>query len=213
VLRLGCGGCLTVLLLLALVGAGGWAVVQAARVPEFAGTPVSAADGLRAQQKIFDLLRGSRGGRSTSVTLSEREVNAFLSRHVSDLGNLKIRDLAVRLPTDGRADLAGRLPLGDLLTVAPLSALRAILPAGWVDHDVWLTMRTRVTLEGGPGTRDRRHVRLDVERFWLGRLPLPELMARVLLDPSALRMLRAPVPQTIDGLRVEPGRLVIQAAT
>jgi hypothetical protein len=147
------------------------------------------------------------------VALSEREVNAFLSRHLSDAADMPFRNPAVRLPGDGRAEIAGQIPVRDLLNVPPLSALAAILPAAWLDHPVWLALRARVTLEGGDGPREGRHIRLDVERFWVGRLPLPQLMLRVLLDPTALRLLRWPVSRAIDGLRVEPGRLVVQSAS
>jgi hypothetical protein len=87
------------------------------------------------------------------------------------------------------------------------------LPTAWLDQPIWLSLRTRVTLEASDGQRDRRHLRLDVEGFWLGRLRLPEFMLRVLLDPAALRMLRWPVPSTIEGLRIEPGRLTVQSAS
>ena len=52
-----------------------------------------------------------------------------------------------------------------------------------------------------------------VERFWLGRLPMPEVMLRVLLDPAALRVLRSPIAETIESIRIEPGRLIIQAGS
>jgi hypothetical protein len=171
------------------------------------------ADGLKAQQKIFDVLRRSGGGRPHTATLSERELNAFLSRHLVETADLPFRRFAVRLPSDGRADIAGQLASRHLLGVWPLSALNGVLPAAWLDRGLWIVTRTRVTLEGGGGARDRRHLRLDVEQCWLGRLPLPEFMLRVLLEPGTLRFLRAPMPEAIDGIRVEPGRLVIQSAS
>ena len=79
--------------------------------------------------------------------------------------------------------------------------------------DDWLSIRARVTLDGTGGIREPRRLRIDVERFWLGRLPLPEPMLRVLLDPAALRLLRSPIPEAINGLRIEPGRLVIQSGS
>ena len=209
--RLGCFGCLTLLGLAALLGGGAWATAQALRAPDFAGTPIAAADGLRAQQKIFDVVRRAGSGRPHTVALTERELNAFLGRHLAETADMPLRHLAVRLPTDGHAEIAGQLPLRQLLGVAPFSTLAGVLPPGWLDRGVWLTLRTRATLEGA-GARDRRYLRLDVERFWLGRLPLPELMLRILLDPGALRLLRSPMPDAIEGLRIEPGRLILQTA-
>jgi len=207
-LRLGCCGCLTGLVLLALVSTVGWVGFQALGTPDIAGQPTSAADGVRAQQKIFDILRGTGGAggsrRARSVSLSERELNAFLSRHLSEAADLPLAHVGVRLPSDGRAEVGGQLPLGQLASLP--------IPTSWLDRGIWLTIRARVTLEGNEEARDRRHLRLDVERFWIGRLRVPELMLRVLLDPTALRLLRWPTPESIDGLRIEPGRIIIQTA-
>jgi hypothetical protein len=183
------------------------------RPAEIVGVPTSPADGLRAQQKIFDFVRRGAEGRPRTVSLTEQELNAFLSRHLGESPDLPLRNLAVRLPSDGHAEIAGQLPLGQLLALPPVSALTGISPTIWLERGVWLSIRARVTLDGTRGIRQPRRLRLDVERFWLGRLRLPELMLRVLLDPAALRFLRSPIPEAIDGLRIEPGRLVIQSGS
>ena len=211
-LRLGCFGCLSVLIMVALVAALGYGVVQAGRAPDFVGTPTTAADGQRAQQKIFEIVRRAGGGRPHTVTLSDREVNAFLSRHLADAAELPLRNIAVRLPGEGEADIAGQLPWRQILGVPPLSTLAGLVPAAWLERGAWLSIRARATLESH-GPRDRKQLRLDVQRFSIGRLRLPEVLMRVLLDPSALRLLRWPMPDAIEGLRVEPGRLVIQSAS
>jgi hypothetical protein len=195
-----------------VLGGGAWAVFQIARAPDFIAPPTTKADGIRAQQKIFDLLRRGPGGRPRAVSLSEGELNAFLARHL-ETSELPLRNLAVRQPGGGRGEIAGQLPLRDLLQVAPLSALIGVLPVGWLDHGIWLSLRTHVALERGDGARERRYLRLDVERFWLGRLQMPEFMLRVLLDPAALRHLRSPLPTAIDGLQVERGQLIIQSGS
>jgi hypothetical protein len=197
---------------MAVVGGVAWAGFQIVRAPDFIAPPTAKADGIRAQQKMFDFFRRGSGGRARSMTLSEREVNAFLSRHVEETPDMPLRNLAVRLVGEGRGDITGQIPVRELLSVAPLSALAGHLPAGWLDHPLWLSLRTRVILEGKDGARDRRQIRLDVERCWLGRLRLPEIMLRVLLDPAALRLLRWQAPSTIDGIRIEPGRLIVQSA-
>ena len=81
-LRLGCFGCLTLLLLLGIVGAAAWGSYQMTRTPEIVGAPSAPADGIRAQQKIFELIRRTGSGKPHTVVLSEREVNAFLNRHL-----------------------------------------------------------------------------------------------------------------------------------
>jgi hypothetical protein len=200
------------LMLLALVGFAAWGVLQAASAPDIAAPPTTAADGQRAQQKIFEVVRRAGSGRPHSVTLSEAEVNAFLGRHLAGAADLPLHRLAVRLPRDGHADIAGQIPLRQLLGEGPASAVGGVLPESWLDRPVWLSLSTRATLEGGEARRARRHLRLDVERFWIGRLRLPGMLLRLLLDPMALRLLRWPLPDAIDGMRIEPGRLVIQAA-
>ena len=211
--RLGCFGCLTLLFVVGVVGSAAWGTYQLTRPPAIAGAPSAPADGLRAQQKIFEIIRRSGSGRPHTVSLTEREVNAFLSRHLGETADLPLRNLAVRLPDDGHAEIAGQIPLRRLLSGPPFSALGGILPPDWRDQPVWLALRTRVTLEGGSGPRPRRYLRLDVERFWLGRQRLPEFLLRLLLDLEALRLLRSPMPDAIDGLRIEPGRLVIQSGS
>jgi hypothetical protein len=132
-----------------------------------------------------------------------------LARHLGESADLPLRNLAVRLPSDGVAEVAGQVPLRELLSQAPFSALTTIVPTNWLERPVWLAVRVRVTLDTG-GTRELRRLRLDVERFWLGRLPLPEVTLRVLLDPAALRLLRSPIAETIESIRIERGRLIIQ---
>jgi hypothetical protein len=213
VLRLGCLGCLTALVLTSIAAGTVWGVFQMMRPAEIVGAPTAPADGFRAQQKIFDVIRRGAEDRPRTVSLTERELNAFLNRHLGDSPDLPLRNLAVRLPSDGHAEIAGQLPLRQLLALPPVSALTGIIPAIWLERDVWLSIRARVTLDDTGGIRQARRLRLDVERFWVGRLRLPELMLRVLLDPAALRLLRSPIAETIDGLRVEPGRLVIQSGS
>jgi hypothetical protein len=213
VLKLGCFGCLSLFILTTVLGVFGWGVFQLTRAPEIVGSPTSPVDGLRAQQKIFDALRRAGSGRPHTVALSEQEVNAFLERHLEHAGDLPLRHLVVRLPSDAHAEIAGQIPFRYFTNVAPFSALAGLVPAAWLDRGAWLSLRARVTLDHREGGRGRRHLRLDVQRFWLGRLRLPEVMLKVLLDPVALQLLRWPVPEAIDGLRIEPGRLVIQSAS
>ena len=206
--KAGCCGCLTVFIFVAFVGLLGWGVYQIVQAPDGLGAPTTVADGQKAQQKIFDVMRRAGSGRPHTVTLTDREVSAFLARHVEDL---PLRRLSVQLPEDGRADIVGQLPVRQIMSVAPLSSIASALPERWLDRGIWLSVRTRVTLESTEGRKERRHLRLDVERFALGRARLPEFVMRVLLDPAAQRFLRVPMPDSIDGLRIEPGRLVLQS--
>jgi hypothetical protein len=57
----------------------------------------------------------------------------------------------------------------------------------------------------------RQFLRLDVERFYLGRTRLPAITHRLLLSPMALRLLSLPLPAGIDDVKVEQGHVVIRA--
>jgi hypothetical protein len=62
-----------------------------------------------------------------------------------------------------------------------------------------------------PGAR--RQLSLDVEDFAVGRQRLPAGMLRVLLDPAAVGLLRWPLPEHVERVSIEPGRVVIHGAS
>lgn len=195
-----------------LLTASVWAIVLATRPPEMATAQTAASDGIQAQQKIFEIMKRARGGRAHTVELSEREVNAFLARHLGDAVDVPLKRLAVRLQADGRAELAGALPWKEVLTVPPLSPVPRLLPDGWLTESAWLTMLARVHVDRTDSRRGRRYLRLDVEAFWLGRLRLPEIMVRILIDPALLRLLKTPLPAGVDAIRVESGRVLVDTS-
>lgn len=215
-MRLGCsGGCLFALVMLGIV-AGAAAVVPWLAAGILAPTalippPVTPEDGLRAQQKIYELTRrGGRPARRQPVVLTEAELNAFLSRHLAEAADLPLTGVAVRLPADGVVDLTGRLPLGTLLDELPGPGGTRLLPAHWIERPVWMRIHGQARLDRGTG--GRRYLRVDVDRFWLGRQRLPTVLVRLLFSPVALRLLRLPMPDTIESLSVHREHLVIQAA-
>jgi hypothetical protein len=209
-MRLGCGGCLATLMLLAClagaVAAGAWAVSLALQDPAVTVETPTAADSSRAQRKLFGL--GDRGRRGETVVLSEREVNALLSRQLA--GELPFTSSAVRLLGNDRLELAGQLPLQQALADSGTSALLDPLPRSWARHPVWLHVHAHARVDAG-GRRPQ--LRLDVEQFALGRLPLPRIAARLLLDPESFRLLRLPLPEGVDSVAIEPGRAVIRIAS
>src|SRR6266508_4927329 len=79
-MKLGCSGCLALILILAvaslLVGGAVGAAVRMLAHPDVRVAPSTAADGARAQQKLFDLARQARRGET--IALSEAEVNALI---------------------------------------------------------------------------------------------------------------------------------------
>jgi hypothetical protein len=163
-------------------------------------------DGIRAQQKLFSLGR-RRTPRAGSVVLSEAEVNAFVSRHL-DPTDLPLREPVIRL-RDDVVEVVGTVPLGRLLHESPLAPLAAALPAGWLSRPLWLTVTARAEIAIEP----RRALRLDARRLAVGRQRVPAFALRLVIDPSSLRLMRIALPPEVQTVRIERGRVVIQATS
>ena len=209
-MRLGCAGCLTVVAFWSLLGAtalgaGGWVALRLGQSPDIDVPATTQADNARAQRKILDVLRGRT--QRAPVTLSERELNALIARGVAD--EIPFSTPGARLSRGGTLDFAGRLPARHLLGERPLSALRGLLPERWLDRPVWLHVRARVTVEHGT----RPYARLQVQEFQVGRQRLPVLFLRLFLDPASLTLLRVPLPDNVEDIRIEPGQVVIRTAS
>ena len=89
----------------------------------------------------------------------------------------------------------------------------AALPASWLQRRIWLDASGRARVEPGATRRERRYLRLDVTEFAVGRQRLPAMLLRFLLNPAALRVLRWPLPEGIEAVTVEAGRVVIRTAS
>jgi hypothetical protein len=172
----------------------------------------TATDGRRAQQKLFDLTvrggpRDGRGNRRAAITLLEPELNALLTRHLSGT-ELPLDEMGIRLVGDGVVEVTGRVPLralgGDVV-----SGVVRMLPERWVATPVWVRLRGPVELEVGTARGERRRLRLDVSYLSLGRRRLPTVFLGLLPEGPVLRATRWPVPETIESVTVEPGRLTI----
>jgi hypothetical protein len=174
-------------------------VARSLQAPSLDAPATTSTDSARAQRKILDAAQGAR-----EVTLSEREVNALLVRN---LGGLPIASPRARLLEGDRVELVGSVPLRRLLTEDPLAMLGEVLPARALARPVWLGIRARVTVDPRP----RRSLELDVEEFRVGRQRLPVALLRMAADPALLAALRWPLPATIEGVRIEDGRLIIRS--
>jgi hypothetical protein len=209
--RSGCGcGCLAVVLGGVLVLGGVWygrGMFERPAASYEIGNPV---DGRRAQQKLFELARRAaprRGDqRRVAVTLFEREINAFLTRHVSE--DLPFVEGAVHLVGNGVIEVGGRLPLRAVLGDSVGSAA-GILPRRWAGQPVWIRLRGPLRLEAGTARDGPRRLRLEVESVWVGTRRVPAVMLTVLPEGPILRATRWSVSGTIDSVVVEPGRLTV----
>jgi hypothetical protein len=206
----GCRGCLStlvgVLAIGVLVAGAAWGVMRMLDTPTLEPVRYAPADGVRAQQKILELAR--RRTRSGGVVLTEAELNAFVSRHLEP-ADLPLRDPVIHLRGDDIVEIAGALPLARLLHESPLGRLADTLPAGWLARPVWLTVVARITVV----TEPRRVLRLDPQSVALGRQWVPVIMLRLLLDPSSLRLTRIALPTEVQSVRIERGRVLIEATS
>ncbi|PYM20024.1 MAG: hypothetical protein DMD78_23025 [Candidatus Rokuibacteriota bacterium] len=161
-MKSGCSGCLVAVVSLGIVAlAVGGAVGAGLRMlakPEAATLPATtAADGTRAQQKIFDLARHRS---SQPVILSEAEVNALLSRHLVEARGVRLNTLGVRLLGGDRLELTGQTPLHQLFEEAGLPVVLGVLPSRWRERPLWVhvgavarvrELRRRASAAAGPG--------------------------------------------------------------
>ncbi len=105
-MRLGCVGCLLVILVTVIFGvAAAGAIFFSANIfdePEVHIQPFTTADGYRAQQKLYEIVLrdDERSSRADPVIFTERELNAFLSRHLIDMAGLSFSPISVVLLPD-----------------------------------------------------------------------------------------------------------------
>jgi len=200
-------------LLLGLGGVALWAGSRLAQEPDVPVAQGSAEDGTRAQQKIFDLIRGEAPkarGHSHEVILTEAEINRFLSKNLVEAAGVPVAVRAVRLAGDGVVEFKGLLPLRAVLSGAPVASL---VPSAWLDRRCWLHLEAKASLEVGAGRRQRRYLRLDVQRFAIGRQRLPGTLVRLLAGPRVQELLRWRMPESVEGLTIDPGALVIKTSS
>jgi hypothetical protein len=207
-MRFGCGCFVLLMLVVVMVAAVAWGAWQFIQPAELPALRVTAADGQRAQQKLYAAATRARGGES--IALTEAEINAFLVRNIRQIGDAPLSEFRVRLPGRGEIEIAATTPLGALLQDPTLGLARDVLPARWLGWPVWVQVTTTPRVERIDGRR--ANLRLDVQQFRLGRQRLPALAARLLLDPSVTRLLRLALPDGVDTVSAEAGRVVIRFA-
>jgi hypothetical protein len=208
-MRLGCSGCLGCFVTLALVALlVGGTVGVAARIlaqPPTVPRVITPQDGPRAQQKLFDLARNARRGET--VVLTEPELNALLARHLIGGRGLTLTAPTATLVGDDRIRVDGQSPTREVLQEATLGRLADLLPANWQTRPLWLRVGAHLRVETDGS---RRQVRLEVDEFAIGRQRLPAPMLRMVLDPATMGMMQWTLPDYIERIDIEPGRVVFR---
>jgi hypothetical protein len=177
---------------------------------------VASGDEARALQKFTQVAAGGRGrGRQAPeiIRFTEGELNALLSRRLAELAELPIGRAQLQLPGSGRVEVAARVPVAAILGERPFDRLAGVVPSAWQQTPVWLRFRLHARIEASDEGR-RRYLRLDIERFWLGRRRLPAVLPRLMLSPAALKLLHNRLPDSIREVTIEAGHIdVTKAAT
>lgn len=202
--------------LVGLIGTSLWVgsrLLQEPTVPAAMGSP---DDGARGQQKIFEVLRAEparRGGRFHQIVITEAELNQFLSKHLVEVAQMPVTVSAVRLRGDGIVELKALLAIRDLLSATWLMPAATLAPSAWLERRVWLHLEAKTSLEVGTGRSLRRHLRFDVQRFAIGRQPLPGGVLRLLPSPALQGLVRWRLPDSIEGITVEQGAVAVRIAS
>ena len=110
-------------------------------------------------------------------------------------------------------EIAGQVPIGRLLADSPLSAMASVLPERWSARPVWLHVQARVSLEVEAARGHRRYLRLDVERFSLGRQWLPGVVVRPLLSRGVHDLFRWPLPAAVEAITIDSEKVVVRTAS
>ncbi|HET8578992.1 MAG TPA: hypothetical protein VFO18_17980 [Methylomirabilota bacterium] len=213
-MRLGCFGCLILVVLLFVV------VITVAGVlflsaniygaPDFRPISYTASDGYVAQNKLYEIVlrQSGRSSRQDPVVITDREVNAFLARHLKD-GGLPMSPLAVRF-SKGQLWLQGQTSLRHLFQAPGLAQLVPYLPARRLDEQVWITVRGQLSVEPSLGGSAARYGKVEVSEFWMGRQPISPVILYVLMGPTGAGFLRWQVPSVVETIEIEDGQALIR---
>ena len=215
-MRVGCLGCLVLAVLLVglgiIVGGGFVFSTSIFNLPEQPPTAEwTTADGQRAQQKILEIVRRDAGksSRTGPLIFTEKEINAFLASHLEESGRMHFSPLLVKLNPEGVV-IQGKTQLKALLRGVPFNYLAQLLPASQADRPVWVVIQGKVLVEHGRVRKEREFLHVEPVGFRIGALEAGTWFLSWMLGP---RLLRWPVPNVIEAISVEEGRLIVITQT
>ena len=213
-MKLGCVGCffLTIAILAVLVLAGGalFLSFSFSAAPDVRLVPFSREDGYTAQQKLYEVVlrQSGRSSRTDPVVLSEREANAFLSRHLAETEGLPLSPLVVRFER-GLVFAQGQTLLRNLFRGPAFTQLLSYVPDKRLDQPVWVTVRARISVEDSIGNANR-YGTVSVTELELGRQRVSSFLLYVMMGPSGAGLFRWRVPAVVEDIQIEEGKATIQ---
>ena len=212
-MKVGCMGCFLLLLVIAVVFLGGAVALYFSGavfdMPAVSRAEYTPSDGYRAQQKLFDLVsRDSRRSSLEPVVLTEREVNAFLVRHLEEGEGIPFSPLVVKI-FPGTIEVRGQTTLRNLFRGFPFSLLADYLPTSTLNRPVWVTVSGTIQVERGRSRTEREYGRFQVSQFSLGNQELGPWVFSLMLGWREQSLLRWQLPPVVDTITIEQGRLII----
>jgi len=214
-MKLGCAGCLILLVVLTFVVAliGGFFVLSGNifEAPHFEALDWSRADVSAARSTLREIFLRDAGqsGRQDPILLSEREINALVARHLAETAGLRFDPFTIRL-VQGQFLLQGRTVLRGLLQGPPFAQLAAYLPAAQLDRPIWITVRGHVAVQPGETGGKPGQARVVLTEFDLGRQPVGNWPFSAVMGSAGARLLKWEVPGTLRDIDIEDRRVVIR---
>jgi len=205
--RFGCIGCFSVIVIIALgavVLLGGIALsTNIFEVPDLPRQDFSQDDGRRFQQKVAEMMlrEANISSRREPIVISQRELNAFLQRHLLESEKIRVSPMVVQLKR-GKIEVQGHTELRDLLAGFPFSLIAPHLPQSATNRLVGISVKGRVRVERGRGE-------FVVEDFTLGRQSLSPWLLPWLFGGAGSRLMQWRVPTSVDRIIIEEGRAII----
>jgi len=212
-MKLGCIGCLAVIVgVLVVVGLALGLIFLSINIfgePDIRPVAFSRNEGYSAQHKLYEVIlrQAGRSARKDPIVLTEREVNAFLSRHLQEAAGLPLAQMSVKL-SKGEAHIQGQTTLKSLVRNPVLAWAIPYLPDKRLDQPLWVTIKGQVGIE--PASGNSRYGTLTVNELLLGRQPLSSFLLYALMGPSGGGLLRWPVPAVVESVQIDDGQAIIR---
>ena len=212
-MRLGCFGCLALTVVIVVIAVAALGVVflsgNIVNAPDVQPTRYSRADGLTAQQKLYELVlrQTGRSSRQDPVVITEAEANAFLANHL-EASDLPLNPLIVRF-AGGQVEVQGQTPLRNLLQGPPFAQILPYVSDSRLDRPQWVTVKGRIVIEGKGTEGPRSYGRVDLSEFALGRQELGTWLVSFMLGPTSKRLLRWQVPSVVREVQIQDGKAIV----
>lgn len=213
-MRVGCLGCLGVLVVGLVVGAllagGLWAWVAITRGPDLIPASPMRADPAAVGRRLAEvgLREDNRSTRGGPIGFSEAEAAAYLAQYLGEAG-FRLSPISVSFRT-ARMTTQGRLPLRVLLQGPPLERVSGVLPRPILDAPVWITLTATLKLDPAPRPGRVRYGEAVLIETEIGRLSVPGWLLTLILGPRAASLLRWQVPAVVERVDIDEGKLTIR---